>query len=105
MHNCLERTCLEYTCIRLGSPERQVIEQAVNEFNKYTCLRFVPRSNQANYINIVKDRGCWSYLGMIDGMQELSLDNGCVFVSYSFKRILIHHVALGQCTVVITRLT
>ena len=41
-------------------------------------LRFVPRKNEDDYINVVRDSGCWSYLGKAFGEQKLSLDSGCL---------------------------
>ncbi|WP_158996601.1 M12 family metallopeptidase [Pigmentibacter ruber] len=45
----------------------------------YGCSSFPPKcygyanANQPNYIHIVKNGWCWSYVGMIGGKQELSL--------------------------------
>lgn len=44
-----------------------------------TCIRFVPRTTEDNFIEIIDGDGCWSWLGMVGGAQTLSLDrNGCV---------------------------
>lgn len=45
-----------------------------------SCITFVERTTQANYIKIKKLNGCYSYLGMINqGEQEVSLGEGCVY--------------------------
>lgn len=46
---------------------------------RLTCVRFVPRTTQADYVEYINGDGCWSYIGRIRGRQELSLArNGCV---------------------------
>ncbi len=37
----------------LDSQRRQVVQQAINEYNKYTCIRFVPRTNEKNYVKFI----------------------------------------------------
>jgi len=37
------------------------------------CIKFVPRTTETSYLNIINDNGCWSYLGRINGAQSLSL--------------------------------
>ncbi|KAG5673252.1 hypothetical protein PVAND_003315 [Polypedilum vanderplanki] len=51
----------------------QKIVKAINEFNDLTCIRFVLRDNQADYINIVNGTGCSSYIGRISGPQTINL--------------------------------
>ncbi|XP_053545306.1 astacin-like metalloendopeptidase [Bombina bombina] len=50
-----------------------VIFKAMTEFETLTCVRFVPHSDQENYLNITSDGGCWSAIGMVGGGQVLSL--------------------------------
>lgn len=46
---------------------------------KYTCVRFLKRTNQEDYLNIKTGGGCASYLGMSGGKQEVTLNNrGCM---------------------------
>jgi len=43
-----------------------------------TCIRFVERTTQIDFVEIINGDGCWSWLGRIGGRQELSMDrNGC----------------------------
>ncbi|KAK4304002.1 hypothetical protein Pmani_024022 [Petrolisthes manimaculis] len=64
------------------SAQETIILQGMADFHSKTCIRFVPRTTEANYIEIItNDSGCWSYVGTIGGMQQLSLDtNGCIYV-------------------------
>nr|QNH72418.1 toxin candidate TRINITY_DN34308_c0_g1_i1 [Pachycerianthus maua] len=56
------------------------IKDALYELEKHTCLRFVPRTYQGNYINYKYLDGCWSRVGKIywkEAEQEISLGKGC----------------------------
>jgi len=60
--------------------QRDAIMAAMEEWERMTCIKFVPRTHQANYIYIMSGSGCWSMVGMIGGRQEVSIDvYGCVY--------------------------
>ncbi|XP_062246174.1 high choriolytic enzyme 1-like [Platichthys flesus] len=62
-----------------SSMERQKIDRAMKAFQRRTCIRFVPRQNQRDYISIENRGGCFSSLGRVGGRQVLSLNRGgCV---------------------------
>lgn len=42
-----------------------------------TILTFVTRTTESDYILVVEEPGCWSYLGRVGGEQKLSLGGGC----------------------------
>ncbi|KAL1471451.1 hypothetical protein MTO96_039914 [Rhipicephalus appendiculatus] len=44
-----------------------------------TCLRFVSRENQTDYVHLKYHEGCYSYLGRNGGEQALSLGDGCLY--------------------------
>jgi hypothetical protein len=52
---------------------------AIDDFHRNTCVRFVPRTNQANYIHFVAGSSCDSSVGMQGGRQEVSLGSGYLF--------------------------
>eukprot|EP00058_Branchiostoma_floridae_P022715 XP_002608205.1 hypothetical protein BRAFLDRAFT_90354 [Branchiostoma floridae] len=54
------------------------IQAAMEEFHRRTCIRFVPRTNEQNYIHIRKSTGCHAYVGVQGGAQEVSLGDGCL---------------------------
>ncbi|XP_013872164.1 high choriolytic enzyme 1 [Austrofundulus limnaeus] len=60
----------EYTNI-----ETQLITKGMEKIEDDTCVRFVPRTHQRDYIDIQPKSGCWSYLGSRGGRQTLSLQN------------------------------
>ncbi|XP_069823912.1 hatching enzyme 1.2-like [Dendropsophus ebraccatus] len=64
---------------KFTSDERDLITLSMLEFSGTTCVRFVPRTTQADYLSIISDIGCWSSLGRDGGLQEVSLDReGCM---------------------------
>ncbi|XP_013873455.1 high choriolytic enzyme 1 isoform X2 [Austrofundulus limnaeus] len=63
-----------------GGYERQVIQGAMGAFASQTCIRFIPRTNENDFVMIVSKTGCYSALGRTGGMQELSLNKaGCIY--------------------------
>ncbi|EFX86899.1 hypothetical protein DAPPUDRAFT_221724 [Daphnia pulex] len=63
-----------------STEQRNIIASAMDAYHTKTCIRFVPRTTETNYIKIYKSGGgCWSYIGLLNrGVQEVSLDDGCV---------------------------
>uniref|UniRef100_A0A8P4GG97 Metalloendopeptidase n=2 Tax=Dicentrarchus labrax TaxID=13489 RepID=A0A8P4GG97_DICLA len=60
--------------------ERQKIDYAMKAFHSSTCLRFVPRQNEYDYISVENRAGCFSALGKTGGRQVLSLNRqGCLY--------------------------
>ena len=59
--------------------ERSVIAAAIQEYYKRTCIKFVPRKKERDYIYILKGNGCHSKVGRQKGRQILSLGRGCVY--------------------------
>ncbi|XP_037810161.1 astacin-like [Lucilia sericata] len=60
--------------------DMSIIENAINEYHRRTCIRFVPRSNEQDYVSIVSgNSGCWSSVGRVGGKQEVNLQSpGCL---------------------------
>lgn len=53
----------------------------LNDVYKKTdgCVRFVPRTNQVDFIEILKaGKGCFAYFGHNSGKRIMSLDDGCL---------------------------
>ncbi|XP_055324074.1 hatching enzyme 1.2 isoform X2 [Sitodiplosis mosellana] len=57
-----------------------LIERAINEYHRRTCIRFKPRTYERDYVTFTSDStGCWSSVGRIGGRQEINLQTpGCV---------------------------
>jgi len=72
-----------------NAKEWQNIQTAMQEYHDKTCIRFVERTTEEDYIHIIhvhenpNYHGCWSMLGKQGGKQELSLWSngnwGCAF--------------------------
>ncbi|XP_054711653.1 astacin-like metalloprotease toxin 5 [Uloborus diversus] len=56
---------------------RTSIQSAMRHIEQNSCVRFVQRSNQQDYIKIFSHTGCYSHWGRIGGEQLLSLAGGC----------------------------
>jgi len=70
------------------STDRAQVSASMNDWNRYTCIRFTPRSNQRNYITIQGGGGCSSYVGMQGtGSQPVTLGQGC-----RVKSVIIHEL-------------
>lgn len=66
-------------CI-VDSAQLNLIHEAMKDYQKYTCIRLKPRTNENDYVVITSDNtGCHSYIGRIGGRQVLNLQiPGCV---------------------------
>ncbi|XP_055600592.1 blastula protease 10-like [Uranotaenia lowii] len=68
---------IPYEIIEEHFTQEQVamIRRALRLIQVDSCLRFVPRTNQRDYIRVIgNDSGCWSYVGNLRrGVQELHL--------------------------------
>ncbi|XP_071376795.1 low choriolytic enzyme-like [Centroberyx affinis] len=76
-----------------SSRELNIINSGINSFAHSTCIRFVPRSNQRDYIYIQSLQGCYSYVGRQGNSQTVSLSRqGCIYYG-TVQHELLH--ALG----------
>ncbi|XP_063051356.1 meprin A subunit beta-like [Engraulis encrasicolus] len=58
-----------------------IILRAFEQFSLKTCIDFTPVLKERPYIHILKDDGCWSYIGIDDPLgQFLSIGNGCDYI-------------------------
>ena len=80
--------------------EVDIIEAALVDLEERThVVKFVKRTDENNYIRIIKGNGCYSYVGMVGqylpetpfGRQDLSLGTGCIshgIVEHEFMHAL-----------------
>uniref|UniRef100_A0A2L2XY81 Metalloendopeptidase n=1 Tax=Parasteatoda tepidariorum TaxID=114398 RepID=A0A2L2XY81_PARTP len=57
-----------------------IIKEAFENYHKNTCVRFVSRTTERDYIKIFEGKGCYSAVGRIGNPQSLSLGDGCMYV-------------------------
>ncbi|KAK2718961.1 hypothetical protein QYM36_006092 [Artemia franciscana] len=51
-----------------------IIEASFEEYHTKTCVKFVPRTDETDYIDIQSEQtGCWSYVGRIGNVQVVNL--------------------------------
>ncbi|XP_053319767.1 astacin-like metalloendopeptidase [Spea bombifrons] len=55
-----------------------IIMDAIRDMESSTCLRFVNRTNERDYISIEPVMGCFSSVGRMGGMQVVSLSYECL---------------------------
>lgn len=69
--------------------ELQLIQYSMQTFHTSSCIRFVPRTNERDYISIENRVGCFSALGRQGGSQPLSLSRpNCVHYGVIVHEIL-----------------
>ncbi|EFX70500.1 hypothetical protein DAPPUDRAFT_61185, partial [Daphnia pulex] len=70
--------------------QRKVIAFGVNEYHENTCIKFVARTSEKNYIRIYNKGSGYEKFNEIVGAQDLSLDDGCV--SRDYPGIVLHEM-------------
>ena len=78
----------------LNQRAQNVIQSAMDFYEESTCIRFVGRTDQRNYLRFFPGRGCYSYIGNINrGSQDVSIGSGC-----EYEGIVQHEIfhALGR---------
>jgi len=63
------------------------LDAAIKEYQEKTCLKFVRRTDERDYIEFVMKSGCWSYVGRQGNKQQISLGNGCQWRSTAVHEI------------------
>ncbi|XP_076435476.1 MAM and LDL-receptor class A domain-containing protein 1-like [Babylonia areolata] len=66
-----------YVMEGLTAVERGKVHLAMEEIMNKSCVRFVPRSQETDYVKIVRTGGCFSEVGHAGGQQLLYLAANC----------------------------
>jgi Astacin (Peptidase family M12A) len=65
----------------LAQNEIDFIQREFRLIEQRTCIRFVRRTLQNDFVEIINGDGCWSWIGRVGGRQELSMSRqGCFAV-------------------------
>uniref|UniRef100_A0A914W5Q0 Metalloendopeptidase n=1 Tax=Plectus sambesii TaxID=2011161 RepID=A0A914W5Q0_9BILA len=86
-----------YISADLTPAKKQVIASALNFWQHHTCLTFEEvevLKNNKDVIHFINDDGCYSKLGRIGGIQELSVGDGCEHLGFGIVSHEVGH-ALG----------
>lgn len=62
-----------------SSADQSIIQQAIAEYHSKTCLKFVKRTSEKDYLSIESSQtGCWSSVGKVGKRQIVNLQTpGC----------------------------
>ncbi|WP_159099315.1 M12 family metallopeptidase [Aquimarina spinulae] len=66
-----------YYVINSDLPSQHRVSDAINHWEYRTNFRFVPRTNQSNYVRFKKSNGCSSPVGKQGGEQFINLGDDC----------------------------
>jgi len=61
----------------IGQQGRNAIQAAINDYHKFTCLRWEPRRNERIYVKFFRGDGCSSPVGYRRWINDISLGAGC----------------------------
>lgn len=56
---------------------RPTVEAAIAHWQSKTPFKFIPRTNETDYLSFEKLNGCWSMVGRRGGKQVISVGTGC----------------------------
>ena len=73
---------------KFNSRERSIIAKAFKNYHDKTCIKFVPRTNERGYINIMQGSGCSSSVGRTGWSQQVSLGRGCVYTGIVMHELM-----------------
>lgn len=77
---------IPFTFVGQTAAEQATVLAALRDFEAQTCIRFVERTDQTDYVYITRsEAGCWSWVGRLGGAQQLNLDPDC------YAEVVIQH--------------
>jgi len=72
----------------IGQGGRRAIAAAIAQYHKYTCIRWVPRTNQRSYVSFYRGGGCSSPVGYRSGrVNTISLATGCWYTGVTMHEM------------------
>lgn len=69
---------------RYSDYARAVIASALAEYSDQTCIKFVPKTDEPDYLYFDPGFGCSSMVGRMGGQQLVTLGLGCLFKGMPF---------------------
>lgn len=78
----------EIDCSLKNMPEAlNAIASAMREWESKTCIKFVKRTSEKDYLWFFRQKGCWCNVGRIGGKTSLSVGFGC-----EYKHVMVHEI-------------
>ncbi|KAH7944038.1 hypothetical protein HPB52_014775 [Rhipicephalus sanguineus] len=74
--------------IILPDRQKRLIREAMEQIEAVSCLRFVNRTTERDYVYIDRNDTCGSYVGRKGGRQPLSLGLGCMQIGSVMHELL-----------------
>jgi len=71
-----------------SASERAMILQAIEQYRQKTCIRFVQRKGESDYVSIYRGQNCYSNIGRQGGNQRLSLGSNCFTVGLIIHELM-----------------
>ena len=63
----------------VAQQQRNQVNNAIAQYHAKTCLKFIPRSSEADYIYFDNAQtGCWSSVGRVGRKQTINLQAACL---------------------------
>ncbi|KAJ1096030.1 hypothetical protein NDU88_001179 [Pleurodeles waltl] len=79
-----------------GRNELVIFQAVFNEFADSTCIRFVPRTTEKDYISFESASGCWSPIGRVGGQQSVTLSKSGCMVTGVISHELMHSLGFNH---------
>lgn len=72
----------------IDATKKAAIVAGINYLASRTCLKFVESATATNRLRFINGAGCYSNIGMIGGVQDVSIGNGCEVIGTVVHEIM-----------------
>ena len=80
-----------------AAAELAIIQESFRDMEAKVCLKFVTRTNETDFLEIILDRnGCWTPMGRVGGKQELNLIRNICLSKKLVKHELFHTLGFAH---------
>lgn len=76
--------------------DKAIMRIAMNDIEQNSCIRFVKRSKETDFVRFFSGDGCSSRLGKIGGMQNISLQRPECMSHGTIIHELVHALGFGE---------
>jgi len=87
--NYFNLNIFKYHVLILDYEERLIIARGMRSIRDKSCIEFVHRTTETDYVQIINGKGCFNEIGRVKGKQQVSLKkNGCVTVETAIHELM-----------------